>query len=275
MRSVLRRARVLLGVYYALMIEYRGEIVMWAVATTLPLIMMGVWMPAGATGRFPLSEAEMVRYFIAVFVIRQFSVVWVIHDFEWHVVTGRLSPLLLQPIDPAWRFLAGHLSEQGARLPIVIGLLLLCGVLFPAAWQDPGIDGPTVWLPAWWQVGLFVAAVYAAFALRFLIQYCLSMLAFWFERVMAIEGINFIPYLFLSGLLAPLEVFPDAVRTAALFTPFPYMVWFPAKLLIDPNVEPAMIAASFAIILAWSVALLALNRWLWRRGLRHYSAMGA
>jgi ABC-2 type transport system permease protein len=103
-------------------------------------------------------------------------------------------------------------------------------------------------------------------------QYVLCMGAFWYERVAAMDSIIYLPYMFLSGLVFPFEVLPDTVRTVLLWTPFPYMVWFPAALLVNEEVP---IARGFAIMIAWTVVFFALYRWLWKKGLKHYSAMGA
>ncbi len=271
MKRFCTRARTFLQVYYGVMTEYRAEMFLWAIATSLPLIMMGVWMQAGASGRFPMTEADLARYFVAVFIVRQLSIAWVIYDFEYHVVTGRLSPLLLQPIDPVWRFVVPHLSEQLARLPFVVVLVAFVLWLYPAALQSP--DGSDqLWWPAWWQVAAAGCMTYCAFCLRFLMQYTLAMLAFWVERVVAFDRLLMIPYLFLSGLIAPLEVFPDSVRRIAELTPFPYLVWFPARLLSG---NPVPLTQGVIVIVGWTLALYALSRYVWARGLRHYSAMGA
>ena len=269
------KARALLTVHYAFMMEYRAELVLWAIATSLPLIMMGVWIPAGSSGRFGLDAVGFARYFLAAYIVHQMSIVWVIYDFDWYIVSGRLSPYLLQPLDPAWRFLAAHVSEQGARLPFVALIVGGFFVLYPQAlW---GAGGEDLWVPAPQRVLIAVVATYCAFALRFLMQYSLAMAAFWVERAASLERLLYLPYLFLSGLLAPLEVYQgtplkDALREIAMFTPFPYLLWFPARLLAGGEVP---VGKAFAVMGAWGIALWGLNRWLWRKGLGRYSAMGA
>ena len=270
MRATLRKANTLLSVQYAQMLEFRAEIFLWAISTLLPLIMMGPWMVAGRSGNFPMDSAAFARYFIAAFIVRQFSLTWVIYEFEYYVVTGRLSPFLLHPIDPVWRWVAAHLGEHLARLPFVIVLIGAALWLFPMALYDT--EG-VLWLPSPDRIVLAVGGIYAAFALRFLMQYTLSLLAFWFERVSSFDRLLMIPYYFLAGLVAPLEVMPERVQEIVLWTPFPYMVWFPARLLCGGGgVAPAR---GFAVVGCWIVGLYLLNRILWRKGLKHYSAMGA
>jgi ABC-2 type transport system permease protein len=260
----------MLSVWTAYMLAYRFEILLWMVATMLPLIMMGVWIEAGASGLFPdITAASVARYFLSVFVIRQVTVVWVAYEFEHHVVSGKLSALLLHPIDPAWRFVAMHLGEQVTRLPFFAGVVALALLLYPSALREA--DG-SWWVPSAWQVLGFVVFVYTAFAVRFLLQYTVSMLSFWVERVGGFEQLTYLPYLFLSGMLFPLEVLPPELANALLWTPFPYLVWFPAKLLVDGEVD---IVRAVWTLGGWLIVLGVLNRVVWRRGLRHYSAMGA
>ncbi|HEY9669095.1 MAG TPA: multidrug ABC transporter permease, partial [Coleofasciculaceae cyanobacterium] len=116
MNRVIRKALAFLSVYYAHMMEYRAELFLWALSGTLPLILMGVWTKASQSGQFGLAPADFARYFLTVFLVRQFNVVWVVWEFEKEVVQGKLSPRLLQPIDPVWHHVAAHLSERVARL---------------------------------------------------------------------------------------------------------------------------------------------------------------
>jgi ABC-2 type transport system permease protein len=260
--QVFRTARVLISVYYAYMVEYRAELFLWALSGSLPFILMGVWMEAAQGKQFGLSPLDFARYFLAAFITRQFTIVWVIWDFEKEVLSGQLSSRLLQPIDPVWRHLAGHFAERFARLPFAAALVGLFFLLYPQSF----------WIPNPTTVFLFLVVVVLAFILRFLIQYTLAMLAFWTERASSLEEFWFLFYLFLSGLIAPLEVFPPEVRAVALWTPFPYLVHFPASLLAGLPVD---VGQGILVMLAWSLLFFGLNRWLWRKGLKEYSGMGA
>lgn len=261
-RSILHKTATLLSVYYAYMVEYRAELILWVLSGSLPLILMGVWVEAAQGGQFGLSPLDFVRYFLAVFLVRQFTVVWVIWDFEREVVEGRLSFRLLQPLDPGWHYFATHFAERFARIPFAILLIGLFFLLYPDA----------IWIPDPVSLGLAIVAIFMAFALRFMMQYTFSMLAFWMERASAIEQFWLLFYLFLSGLIAPLEMFPPLVRTIVQWTPFPYMINFPASLLVG---MPVNIWQGFGMTALWFVIFLGLNRWLWRKGLRQYSGMGA
>jgi ABC-2 type transport system permease protein len=258
----MRITRTLLSVYYAYMVEYRAELILWVLSGSLPLILMGVWLQAAQGGRFGLSPIDFVRYFLAVFIVRQFSVVWVIWEFEREIVEGKLSFRLLQPLDPGWHHLASHFAERFARLPFAILLIVFFFFLYPDAF----------WIPSLTNLLLCLLTLVLAFLLRFISQYTFAMMAFWIERANAIESFWFLFYLFLSGLIAPLEVFPPLLREIVLWTPFPYMINFPASILVG---LPTNVPQGILAMLGWIALFWVLNRWLWRKGLRQYSGMGA
>lgn len=262
LRHLLRLAGTLITVYYAHMLEYRAELFFWVLSGSLPFILMGVWVEASAGGQFGLSPLDFVRYFLAVFLVRQFTIVWVIWDFEREVVEGKLSFRLLQPLDPIWHHLANHFAERFARLPFSFILVALFFLLYPQA----------VWLPGLANLLLFVLVVVLAFVLRFITQYTFAMTAFWIERANAIESFWFLLYLFLSGIVAPLELFPPAVRQVVEWTPFPYMIHFPASILIG---LPTDIGRGLLMMAGWIGVFALLNRGLWKLGLKRYSGMGA
>jgi len=222
---MLRKMMSLISAQHALMLAYRAEIYLWVLAHVLPFIMMSVWMTASAsaqtsgTSHFSMTPVDYARYFVAVFVVRQFTAAWMIYEFEWHVLEGRLSYLLLRPMNPLWHYVSGHFGEQLARFPFFLVMLILFFVIYPQALGVPRVDS----------ILLGIVAIYCAFALRFALQYCFAMLTFWFERASAIDALSMLPYLFLSGLIIPLSDMPAGVGQWLKFTPFPYMIDFPRR----------------------------------------------
>jgi ABC-2 type transport system permease protein len=264
-----RKIRVLVGAQHALMLAYRAEIYLWVIAHILPFIMMGIWTKAAADSggaQFSMSPHDYARYFLCVFAVRQFTAAWMIYEFEWHIVEGRLSYLLLRPINPLWHYISGHLGEQLARFPFFALVVFLFFLLYPDA----------RWTPSPIAITLGIIAIYAAFALRFAMQYCVTMLTFWFERASSLEQLSFLPYIFLSGLAVPIDDFPPRAKALVMLTPFPYLIAFPAELLMGRIhwTDPRMLQG-FAVIAAWFAALSLLGAALWRRGLRHFSGQGA
>lgn len=262
MRNVWRKTWAIISVHHAMMNEYRAEILLWALSGMLPLVLMGVWMHISAGGAFVMQPVDFARYFFAVFIVGQFTTVWVIWEFENEVVEGRLSSMLLQPIDPVVRHLGMHIGERITRVFFVVLFFGVFFALYPAA----------VWWPGWRNVGIAVVVVTLAFMMRFTMQYTVAMTAFWTERASAIESLTFLCFMFLSGRIAPLTVYPEGFREALWWTPFPYIVDFPVMLLLGHEDAPW---PKVAVMVGWLMIFVVLNRVAWRLGLRHYSAMGA
>ncbi len=262
MNRILQIAKTLISTYYAYMVEYRAELLLWALSGSLPIILMGVWTEAAETGKFSLSSLQIARYFLAVFITRQFTVVWVIWEFEKEIIEGKLSLRLLQPLDPVWHHVGSHIGERFARLPIIILLVILFFALYPES----------LWIPSLGTVLTYAITVSAAFVLQFLMQYTLAMFAFWTEKAASLQQFSFLMYLFLAGVVAPIDVFPETVKQVVLWLPYPYLVNFPASVLTGLPID---IPRSFVMVCGWSGIFWVINRWLWRKGLKQYSGMGA
>lgn len=262
MKKISKKIFTLLSVYYAYMLEYRSELLFWVLSGSLPIIMMGIWVEAAESGKFAFQSLDFARYFFAVFLARQITIVWVIYDFEKEIIEGKLSPKLLQPLDPIWHHITNHFGERLARTPFIVIISLLFFVLYPQA----------MWVPSIGNILLFILAGMMGFALRFITQYTIAMLAFWTERAAALENLWLLFFLFLSGLIAPLEIFPEPVRNIVMLTPFPYIINFPAIILVGLPVD---LTRGFLSMLGWFCIFLGANRLLWRMGLKHYSGMGA
>ena len=169
---------------------------------------------------------------------------------------------LLRPLDPVWRWIFGHLAERFARAPMVLPLLVVVVAVSPEILFWPST-------PA---LVLGLAATALAFVTRFFLQYAVAMLSFFTERASAAERLNVLVTLFLSGMFAPLELYPPAVAEFALYTPYPYLAYFPAMLFAGGDVD---VTRGFCILGVWTVVAVIAQRGLWRVGIARFSSMGA
>tara|TARA_Y100001968_G_scaffold333927_1_gene401226 strand:+ start:15278 stop:16075 length:798 start_codon:yes stop_codon:yes gene_type:complete len=257
-----RAIKALLTTQYANMLEYRVEIALWALSGILPFIMLSLWNQSDSGKAFGFNEISLSRYFLSAFLVRQFSVVWVVFSFEEDALLGRLSPYLLQPLHPLWRYVSAHLAEQITRLPFAIIIAFIFFLLNPN----------TFWIPSLSQVFLAWLATFLSFTIAFLLQSLIAAFCFWNEKASALERLLFVPYLFLSGLLAPIASFPESIQNIAIYTPFPYLINFPAKVLAGLSNNTFI---GFSAQLIWIAILLPLVIIFWKAGVKHYSAMGA
>ena len=259
-----KRTVALFGRAFALSTEYRAEMLIWIVSGSLPLIMMLIWIglaEAGPVGGY--TATDFAAYFLTVFLVRQATVVWVLWDLDREIRLGELSPKLLRPLDPYWEHVVGNLAEKTLRMPIVL-LPVALGLWLAGAHIDLNLAN----------VAVFTVTIAGAWAIRFNQQYSFGLLTFWFDQVLGLEQTYFALYIGLSGALVPLDLFPDAVRAVVAYTPFPYMIDFPAQVLLG-KVAGAELWRGLAAQGAWVLAFAGLRLLLWHRGLKRYGAVGA
>ncbi|MDP9353619.1 MAG: ABC-2 family transporter protein [Chloroflexota bacterium] len=218
MRPILRKARAIFASRFSLMSAYRAEIIIWMLSGTVPLIMMAVWIGkaqtnGGAVGGF--TPRDFAAYFLAAWLSQQLVVAWVSWALDDHIRQGTLSPKLMRPLDVVWEFLTEHVAERVVRLPFVFLILTVGMLLVPGTHITPDLQHALAYVPC---IGL-------AFAIRFLIAYCIGLLAFWFDQAIAIDEFYFVISVFLSGGFAPLEFYPPVVRALVEWTPFPYVIY--------------------------------------------------
>jgi ABC-2 type transport system permease protein len=78
---------------------------------------------------------------------------------------------------------------------------------------------------------------------------------------------------FLSGMIVPLPLFPDRLRAVLEWLPFAGLVDLPFRIYVGA-LPPGDLALVLARQLAWTLALIALGRWLIARGVRRIVVQG-
>jgi ABC-2 type transport system permease protein len=262
---MLRKIAAYARAHWDSILEYRASIVIWMTAGLLPLVMMAVWLSvssAGPVGGY--SSSDFVAYYLAAIFVRQMTAVWVQWELDRQIRLGELSPLLLRPINPFFDHMTIHLADKAFRLPILLPPLAI------AAWLVPGQQ----YHLTIGRVSLFIVTTAGAWALVFLSSYAIGLLAFWISQAMAVSELWYGVRMMLSGVLAPLTLFPPAVTAIAQVLPFRFTLSFPIEILLG-RLTPIQTLEGLALQVGWLLVFILLLIALWRRGLRSYSAVGA
>ena len=118
-----------------------------------------------------------------------------------------------------------------------------------------------------------VPALILAFILRYTLMYVWALTAFWTTRITALFELYFALEFFFSGRIAPLALLPDWAQTIALYLPFPWTFAFPLELMLG-RLTPNETAFGFGMQALWLIVAVVAFRVIWRRAVRHYSAVG-
>jgi ABC-2 type transport system permease protein len=251
----------------AIQLQYRAELAIWLLGLVIqPVIYMVVWLTVahaqgGQVGNY--TSGQFAAYFIVMMMVNHLTFTWIMFEFEFRVRNGSFSPLLLQPVHPIHRDIADNISYKLLTMTLTTPICaLLIWAFSPRFNTEP------------WMLAYFIPALVLAGFMRFFFEWCLALAAFWTTRVTALNQIYFAAQLFLAGRMAPLEMMPQWLQTAAAVSPFRWMLAFPVELLLGRlNQQQAfegLMHQSFWLVLSFGLLHL-----VWRRAVRNYSAVGA
>lgn len=251
----------------AVNLAYRGQVIIWVVASMIqPLVMIVVWQtvagPSGQVGGY--TSAQFVTYFAIMMVVEHLTFIWLMWEFEWRIREGAFSPLLLRPIHPIHKDIIDNVSYKVVGMVGVLPGAALLIIVFGA--DLSGIQPM--------HIVAFIPALVGAAVLRFAIEWVLALSAFWLTKVGALNNLYHSVQLFLGGGFAPLSVMPAAVAAVAYWAPFSWSVAFPVEVAMGRRTG-IDILYGYAMQAGWIVVALILLRFVWSRAVRRYSAVGA
>ena len=248
------------------MVQYRASLLIWMISHVLePLIYLIVWSTVSYTGGGSVGDyttQQFAAYFIILMLVNHVTYTWIMYEFEYRVREGTFSVALLKPVHPIHSDIADNISSKLITLPLMVLIAVGLAMIFH----------PTM-SPPFWALLAAIPALLLAFALRFLLEWTLAQSAFWTTRVGAMNQIYFVLVLFLSGQIAPLTLFPASVQVLAAILPFRWMIGFPVELLLG-RLTPAECLTGLGAQSIWLLIAFGLLRYVWRAGVKEYSAVG-
>ncbi|MCC6419370.1 MAG: ABC-2 family transporter protein [Gemmataceae bacterium] len=252
-------------------LAYRADFFLSTLLRFLPmvttiLLWQAVYAAAGAgASRGGFTMDQMISYLLLVHISRMFSSMpGLAQGIARDIRSGNLKKYLLQPIEMLPYLLSYRVAHKCAyiatsALPYGI-LFFLCRDYFTLP-TDPGI-----WAG-------YVTTLLLGFLVGFFFEATLGMLGFWFLEVGSfLYVINTVNY-FVSGQMFPLDLLPGWLADVLKFLPFKYLAYFPATILLG-KVQGQELVQGLLIEAAWAAGFIVLARWLYRLGLRRYSAYG-
>lgn len=248
--------------------QYRANQLMYPLYSLVsPVVYLVVWTSVAASqGTVKgLSQNDFLTYYLTLLLVNLCTEETTIYIFEYKIRLGWLSNELLLPVHP---MLTNTLINNLAYKTLSILVMLPVWGFLALAFR-PDYSQVTAW-----SLLRALPSLVLGFAICFLLGSSLTCLAFWTTRVYSIgEFYNLIAILF-SGQFVPLDLMPGAVQTIAQYLPFQYFTYFPIQLILN-RLEPPVILERYLLGLAWLAIAYGLFRWIWRRGVRQYSAVGA
>jgi ABC-2 type transport system permease protein len=254
----------LLRIGFADAVAYRAEMLVWVLATTMPLVMLALWsaVAAGAPiGRF--GQAQFTAYFLATFIVRQMTGSWVFYEIAFEVRNGTLAMRLLRPVHPLLAYAAEGIAAMPMRAAVSIPVAVVAlAVVGRSAMTHDGV----LW-------ALWVVSIAGAWLITLLVNFIVGCMSFFVESSMKLMDAWLVFFFVLSGYLIPVDLFPPVLRAVVDWLPFRYQIGLPVEIMTgalarDRALE--LLAAQWA----WVGIGVAATAFLWRRGVRQFAAFG-
>lgn len=264
MRNTARAFPTLLRVGFSDAVAYRAEMLVWVLATTMPLVMLALWATVAREapmGRY--GEPQFVAYFLATFIVRQITGSWIYYEMNFDVRNGTLAMRLLRPVHPLWAYAAASLGGMPLRfvvsLPIAVIALLVVG-------QRGVTHDPVLWI-------VWAASVAGAWLITLLVNLAVGCASFFVESSLKLMDAWLVSYFVFSGYMIPIDLFPPALRIAIQWLPFRFQLGLPVEIMTGAHDRTGALAL-LGVQWIWVAVALGTTAVMWRAGLRRFSAYG-
>ena len=248
--------------------QYRANLIMyllyWLVS---PIIYLAVWTSiANSKGSVNgLTANDFTTYYMTLLIVDQITSNIVIHTFAYKVQDGSLSGELVRPIHPMLtNALVNNVAFKALTIMGFIPVWTVLYFLFKPDFSGVSITG----------ILLAIPAMIMGFLIGFLLSASITSLAFWTTRVYSIHEFYYALILLFSGQFVPLTLMPKLIQDIAQYLPFQLLIYYPIQLILG-KLTSAQILQGYMMGSIWLAVAVTVFNWIWRHGVKRYSAVGA
>ena len=248
--------------------QYRANLMMymlfWLVS---PVVYLAVWTSiANSQGNVSgLTANDFITYYMTLLIVDQLTSEITIHILAYKIQDGTLAGDLIRPVHPILTgTLVYNIAFKALTFIVLIPIWIVLFFLFHPDFSAVNAGSLLLTIPA----------VVLGFATNFLLGAIITCLAFWTTRVNSISEFYFALITLFSGQFVPLQLMPRIVQDIAGFLPFQMFKYVPIQIILN-RLTPQELLRDFAVGLAWFLIAIVLFRWIWRAGVRRFSAVGA
>lgn len=264
----MRYVRIFL-VYVQNVFEYRSMAFVWFLVSLInPLLYLMFWQGTltAPTGTTTFSSiGEVTNYYFLYLILGGFLMVHIEHDVAyWDIKDGGLVKYILKPFS---YFSFKFLQEFSWRIVMGVLALVACLLLTNLFGYAFSITlTPFQWMLVFLSCGL---GLWIAFIFKMII----GLTALWVVEFNGIEQTVFVISLLFSGYVVPLDVSPRLLQMFAHLTPFPYILYYPIRLIQGKlSLEQSLVTILFQVV--WVALLGLLYKVVWAHGAKKFTGVG-
>ena len=247
--------------------EYRAVPVTWAVIELISVasgifFWSAVYQDQQLVGQYDLQD--MMSYYVLIPFVGTITYVHLATSFPKKIKDGQISVDLLKPYNLATALFFKAIGSMIFKLLIKVPFFIFAA-FFLFHFFKIGLGFSNVFLT--------ILVSLLAFGLHFLIDLCLSYLAFWLDDVWAFEHLKLVALMIFGGMTFPLGLLPDQLKFIFNLLPFRFIYYFPIS-VAQGKVSMVWLGIGVLQIFVWTIFFYMLAKLLWRQGMKKYGAYG-
>jgi ABC-2 type transport system permease protein len=248
--------------------QYRANLMMYLLyGLVSPIVYLSVWRTVAASqgAVSGLTVNDFTVYYLTLLIVDKLTSEISIHITAYKIQDGTLSSELLRPVHPILtNTLINNIAFKTLTFIVLVPIWLILLLLFQPDFSM--VTGANLLLA--------VPAVIVGFAINFLLGAIITCVAFWTTRVYALSEFIFGFVMLMGGVFVPLELLPGLAQRIALALPFQLYLYFPIQLILG-RLSSAEILRNFGLQAIWLAVMVLGFLWIWREGVKRFSAVGA
>lgn len=246
---------------------YRTNFALWRIRTVLQLLLVYfIWWSIFQSQRevFGYTTTTILTYILMSSLVRAFALGTRVTDLIDAINTGSVVNFLIKPFGLIRSILAREAADKLFNiLFFIMEISLLYFLLKP----------PIIIQTDFLVLSYFLITLIGALVINFCINLLISLTAFWTENSWGPLFLMTIILESLGGGLFPIDILPKQLFNILMLTPFPYLIYFPAKMYLG-TMSFSEISFGVSVMILWIAILVILTRKMLNAGFRHFTAVG-
>lgn len=244
-------------------IDFFIGLIGWSVRLMISaFLFIAIFESRGTIGGYNFSDTML--YFLVIQVIMTFSFVRVEFNICQDIQEGNLSNYLVKPISYLGYQICSELGRNSVRSAFGV---IIFGVIIALFRPEFYLHLP------YEQTPVILFSIIGSFFISTFLTSCIALMSFWLVSAQRVIYMFFAIQSIFSGMLIPIPFFPESIQHILSYTPFPYIFYYPAQMIIHPTStsENLKIIAAQWIIIAIEFIIIQI---IYRIGLKKYEATG-
>jgi ABC-2 type transport system permease protein len=229
---------------------YRLQIIFQIVQSFIPPLFMVIALSmTQATGNIFVNQ--LLPYYILIALIYPLTISTVDEEIENLSVSGDINNFLLKPFSLFKWLYTKNLSEKAVILITLLPIFLLVGLKY-------GFNLTSLIL--------VIFSLVLSFTLSFTFSFLVGLFCFWIDEFWAIHNLKYVTIQLLGGVILPYTFFPSQTSYILRLSPFPYLAFFPVKVIQNNGSF-----SDFLTVMAWIIIFLILAALMQKKAIQKYS----